>query len=520
MNPSGDRRSGSRAGALSSSDQHVRLPSFSEFVEGVPSTNVGAQSHFVPGPVPRQPYPPQGSQPALPVTPSLLQSDNSFRSSTPGPATQWRQSLPHVAPQPISQSRIHSPPPSLAYRPAPPATTTYAPSSAYQPTLGVSSHSHAPPQHISAAQSFSHHDLTTLAGGAVTIPYDPEPKQWNIQSDAVRSFNDLRDTSARPRYPYPILIRAAILSSPERKLKLQDIYTSIENKYPYFKTAGDGWKNSIRHNLSLVKTFQKVPRGQHEPGKGGYWVIHDEPAITTDDIAAQHLASSRPRVERLPGLPPLAVSTSTAPGFPSPPLSSGSSSHSLYPAHLRPQTPQTQALTTNIPHRVTSSYAMNAIPASLPQTGIPLPPPGISQQQWMDLHYSGASRSSRRASLPQPLPAAIHPPSHAALLSSSPSSPTARRSRAETTIHAYRTTRDPYYGGQGRGASRSLLVQAHRLPRFSSDMDHQTFTPGMPTTRPMRMLMNNRIQYPMQVLPIGRHRDSAPCASLTLITRL
>jgi forkhead box protein J2/3 len=50
-----------------------------------------------------------------------------------------------------------------------------------------------------------------------------------------------------PPYPKPdvsfyVLIKEAILSSPEQRLLLCEIYDAIQARYPYFKTAGDGWK--------------------------------------------------------------------------------------------------------------------------------------------------------------------------------------------------------------------------------------------------------------------------------------
>lgn len=76
----------------------------------------------------------------------------------------------------------------------------------------------------------------------------------------------------KPQHSYIGLIAMAILSNPDQKMVLSDIYQHILDHYPYFRNRGPGWRNSIRHNLSLNDCFVKAGRSAN--GKGHYWAIH------------------------------------------------------------------------------------------------------------------------------------------------------------------------------------------------------------------------------------------------------
>lgn len=82
-------------------------------------------------------------------------------------------------------------------------------------------------------------------------------------------------------YSYAQLITYAIAHSPTGKLTLAEIYDWCLENFPYFRDQkSSGWKNSIRHNLSLNKTFVKVPRPVNEPGKGAYWALDGQSLVT------------------------------------------------------------------------------------------------------------------------------------------------------------------------------------------------------------------------------------------------
>nr|XP_017010510.2 forkhead box protein biniou [Drosophila takahashii] len=89
----------------------------------------------------------------------------------------------------------------------------------------------------------------------------------------------------KPALSYINMIGHAIKESPTGKLTLSEIYAYLQKSYEFFRGPYVGWKNSVRHNLSLNECFKKLPKGMGvgKPGKGNYWTIDENSAHLFED---------------------------------------------------------------------------------------------------------------------------------------------------------------------------------------------------------------------------------------------
>ena len=80
----------------------------------------------------------------------------------------------------------------------------------------------------------------------------------------------------KPPFSYISLILMAIQSSATKRCTLNEIYSFLQQRFPFFRGPYQGWKNSVRHNLSLNECFLKLPKNLGRPGKGHYWTVDPE----------------------------------------------------------------------------------------------------------------------------------------------------------------------------------------------------------------------------------------------------
>ncbi|KAF8366594.1 let-381, partial [Pristionchus pacificus] len=135
----------------------------------------------------------------------------------------------------------------------------------------------------------SHHDglpLQPLASHPfMYAPQPPLPDASDaVDSRARRAIKPQRVTAGgglhgakrqeKPPYSYIALIALAIKDQPDGKATLAEIYDFLQKHWDFFRGEYVGWRNSIRHNLSLNDCFVKLGKEPGERGRKGHkWML-------------------------------------------------------------------------------------------------------------------------------------------------------------------------------------------------------------------------------------------------------
>ena len=93
------------------------------------------------------------------------------------------------------------------------------------------------------------------------VKTNAEPENESKDSAlAALPYDPYLHSDNKPPYSFSTLIFMAIDQAEGKKLSVKEIYEWIWENFPYYQNAQTGWKNSVRHNLSLNKCFRKVEK--------------------------------------------------------------------------------------------------------------------------------------------------------------------------------------------------------------------------------------------------------------------
>lgn len=126
---------------------------------------------------------------------------------------------------------------------------------------------------------------TTLEQLTASGQPDDEVAMVASLHDVVPPADDVLAPGAypKPAYSYSCLIAMALRNSSTGSLPVNEIYSFMTENFPYFRTAPSGWKNSVRHNLSLNKCFEKIEKPGSQQRKGCLWTLNPTRAAKMHD---------------------------------------------------------------------------------------------------------------------------------------------------------------------------------------------------------------------------------------------
>ncbi|KAK1980116.1 hypothetical protein LZ30DRAFT_724169 [Colletotrichum cereale] len=125
----------------------------------------------------------------------------------------------------------------------------------------------------------------SLSGESVS----PQPAK--AAGESSPSTEDKIDKSGR-KMTYAELIRTALLSRQTQQMELGELYCWFKQNTRRANKGNEGWKNSVRSNLSLNKAFERLE------GNGSYWRLA-EAGLTTFRPTRKPWANRRKKVKVL-----------------------------------------------------------------------------------------------------------------------------------------------------------------------------------------------------------------------------
>ncbi|CAJ1058773.1 forkhead box protein N2-like [Xyrichtys novacula] len=193
-------------------------------------------------------------------------------------------SLPFSSSPQRTYCRVSLPPSPISFPSSP---------SSLSPATAESSHSSSPLSHCIAPQCLEGQNIQCLTPANISDQDDLTCLNWLHQRGNLLPLQPLPRTptlpqlepsqpnqplvSSKPPYSFSSLIFMAIEDSPQKRLPVKDIYDWIVSNFPFYRTASGGWRNSVRHNLSLSKSFRRIQRDKSQSvGKGSLWCVCPE----------------------------------------------------------------------------------------------------------------------------------------------------------------------------------------------------------------------------------------------------